>query len=70
MILLDTDMLTLLLKGHARVQKRMQTADADVATTVITWMEVLLGRFQLTGSSRRMVGWTRPSRTSSMQTTA
>ena len=46
MILLDTDMLTLLLRGHPRVQKRMQSADSDVATTVITWMEVLQGRFQ------------------------
>jgi predicted nucleic acid-binding protein len=46
MILLDTDMLTLLLQDHPRVRKRMQSAEADVATTVITWMEVLQGRFQ------------------------
>jgi tRNA(fMet)-specific endonuclease VapC len=46
MILLDTDMLTLLLQGHPRVQKRMQSAETDVATTVITWMEVMQGRFQ------------------------
>jgi predicted nucleic acid-binding protein len=46
MILLDTDTLTLLLQGHPRVQKRMRPAEADVATTIITWMEVLQGRFQ------------------------
>jgi tRNA(fMet)-specific endonuclease VapC len=46
MILLDTDMLTLLFQGHPRVRKRMQSAEADVATTIITWMEVLQGRFQ------------------------
>jgi tRNA(fMet)-specific endonuclease VapC len=46
MILLDTDTLTLLLQGHPRVQKRMRSAEADVATTIITWMEVLQGRFQ------------------------
>jgi tRNA(fMet)-specific endonuclease VapC len=46
MILLDADMLTLLLQGHPRVQKRMHSAEADVATTIITWMEVMQGRFQ------------------------
>jgi tRNA(fMet)-specific endonuclease VapC len=46
MILLDTDMLTLLLQGHPRVQKRMHSAETDVATTIITWMEVMQGRFQ------------------------
>ncbi len=46
MILLDTDTLTLLFQGHPLVQKRMQSANADVATTIITWMEVLQGRFQ------------------------
>ena len=45
-ILLDTDTLTLLLQGHPRVQKRMRSAETDVATTIITWMEVLQGRFQ------------------------
>lgn len=39
-------MLTLLLQGHHRVQKRMHSAEADVATTIITWMEVMQGRFQ------------------------
>jgi tRNA(fMet)-specific endonuclease VapC len=46
MVLLDTDTLTLLLRGHPRVQKRMRSAETDVATTVVTWMEVLQGRFQ------------------------
>jgi tRNA(fMet)-specific endonuclease VapC len=46
MILLDTDMFTLLLQGHPRVQKRMHSAEEDVATTIITWMEVMQGRFQ------------------------
>ena len=46
MILLDTDMLTLLLQGNPRVQKRMRSAEPDVATTVVTWMEVMQGRFR------------------------
>jgi tRNA(fMet)-specific endonuclease VapC len=46
MVLLDTDTLTLLLRGHPRVLKRMRAAESDVATTVVTWMEVLQGRFQ------------------------
>ena len=46
MILLDTDTLTLDLQGHPRVQKRMHSAEANAATTIITWMEVMQGRFQ------------------------
>jgi predicted nucleic acid-binding protein len=46
MVLLDTDTLTLLLRGHPRVQKRMRSAKTDVATTVVTWLEVLQGCFQ------------------------
>ena len=46
MILLDTDTLTLLLQGDTRVQKRMRSAETDVATTVVTWMEVMQGRFR------------------------
>jgi tRNA(fMet)-specific endonuclease VapC len=45
MILLDTDMLTLLFQGHARVGSRMRSAQEDVATTIITRIEVLRGRF-------------------------
>jgi tRNA(fMet)-specific endonuclease VapC len=44
-ILLDTDTLTLLFQGHARVQSRLRTAEPEVATTIITWIEVLQGRF-------------------------
>ncbi len=45
MILLDTDTLTLLFQGHARVEARLRTADEAVATTIITRIEVLQGRF-------------------------
>jgi hypothetical protein len=45
MILLDTDMLTLLFQGHARVERRMRSAENNVATTIITRIEVLRGRF-------------------------
>lgn len=45
MILLDTDTLTLLFQGHARVQSRMRSAEQDVATSIITRIEVLQGRF-------------------------
>src|SRR5438105_2663179 len=45
MILLDTDMLTLLFQGHARVQARLRSAGEAVATTIITRIEVLQGRF-------------------------
>jgi tRNA(fMet)-specific endonuclease VapC len=45
MFLLDTDTLTLLFQGHARVQSRLQSAEQDVGTTIITRIEVLRGRF-------------------------
>ena len=45
MILLDTDVLTLLFQGHERVVDRMQSSEDDVTTSVITWIEVLQGRF-------------------------
>jgi tRNA(fMet)-specific endonuclease VapC len=38
-------MLTLLFQGHARVLGRMRSAEQDVATTIITRIEVLQGRF-------------------------
>jgi tRNA(fMet)-specific endonuclease VapC len=44
-ILLDTDTLTLLFQGHARVHSRLRSAEEDVATTIITRIEVLQGRF-------------------------
>jgi predicted nucleic acid-binding protein len=46
MVLLDTDTLTALLRGHPGVQKRIRLAETNIATTVVTWMEVLPGRFQ------------------------
>lgn len=45
MILLDTDTLTLLFQGHPGVASRMRAAEPDVATTIITRIEVLQGRF-------------------------
>ena len=45
MILLDTDILTLLFQGHAGVQSRLRSAEQDVATSIITRIEVLQGRF-------------------------
>jgi tRNA(fMet)-specific endonuclease VapC len=45
MVLLDTDTLTLLFQGHARVRSRMEGEEPDVATTIISWIEVLRGRF-------------------------
>jgi tRNA(fMet)-specific endonuclease VapC len=44
-ILLDTCTLTLLFQGHAAVASRMRAAEPDVATTIITRIEVLQGRF-------------------------
>jgi tRNA(fMet)-specific endonuclease VapC len=43
--LLDTDTLTLLFQGHDRVQSHLRSAETDVATTIITRIEVLQGRF-------------------------
>lgn len=45
MILLDTDILTLLTSGHPRVVERVGAAVEIVATTVITRIEILQGRF-------------------------
>ncbi|MBY0526546.1 MAG: hypothetical protein K2R98_24335 [Gemmataceae bacterium] len=45
MILLDTDTLTLLIQGHAGVARHMHAAEPNVATTIITRIEVLQGRF-------------------------
>ena len=45
MFILDTDTLTHLLRGHERVTaKRAQTTE-EVTLTVVTWIEVLQGRF-------------------------
>jgi tRNA(fMet)-specific endonuclease VapC len=46
MILLDTDILTLLFQGHARIANQMKATEDEVATTLVTWIEVLQGRFE------------------------
>ncbi len=45
MILLDTDILTRYLAGHPRVLERVRLAEEVPATTVISRIEVLQGRF-------------------------
>jgi len=44
MNLLDTDTLTLLMSGHARITERVGQADR-VAITLVTRIEILQGRF-------------------------
>lgn len=45
MILLDTDTLVLFNAGHARITARIAAAEDVIATTVITQIEILRGRF-------------------------
>lgn len=45
MILLDTDILTLWLTGHAKVGRRVLQTSDPVAITVISRIELLRGRF-------------------------
>jgi tRNA(fMet)-specific endonuclease VapC len=46
MYLLDTDTLTLIHAGYARVSERQRTVpSSEVATTIITRIEILQGRF-------------------------
>jgi tRNA(fMet)-specific endonuclease VapC len=45
MFVLDTDTLSLLLRGHARVIDRVAHATEEVAITLITRIELLQGRF-------------------------
>jgi tRNA(fMet)-specific endonuclease VapC len=46
MHLLDTDMWTHLQRGHPRVVEAMRVLhDGEVGVTVVTWIEVLRGRF-------------------------
>lgn len=45
MFVLDTDTMTLLQHGHERVAERFRLADRKVATTLISRIEVLEGRF-------------------------
>lgn len=44
MVVLDTDILTLLFAGHEKVQRRIEQAD-DVRITTISRFEILRGRF-------------------------
>lgn len=48
MILLDTDILSLFHKGHARITARMSQIDATetVGTTIITQAEILRARYE------------------------
>ena len=46
MNLLDSDSVTLLAAGHPRVTERVLSATELVATTIITRIEVLRGRFE------------------------
>jgi tRNA(fMet)-specific endonuclease VapC len=45
MHLLDTDTLTYLHAGHPRVVEHLRSVDDEVATTIITRIEILRGRF-------------------------
>ena len=45
MILLDTDMLSLLLAGNVKVREKVRQAEEDVAITVITKVEILQARY-------------------------
>jgi tRNA(fMet)-specific endonuclease VapC len=45
MILLDTDIFTLLVTGHPEVTRRAAARSAEIAITVVTRIEVLQGRF-------------------------
>jgi tRNA(fMet)-specific endonuclease VapC len=45
MFVLDTDALSLLLRGHARLTNRVAQATEEVAITLISRIEILQGRF-------------------------
>jgi tRNA(fMet)-specific endonuclease VapC len=45
MFVLDTDTLSLFLRGHARVTERLAQATEEVTITLITRIELLRGRF-------------------------
>lgn len=45
MFVLDTDILTLLLRGHTRVTQRTNSAPREVVITIISRIEMLQGRF-------------------------
>jgi tRNA(fMet)-specific endonuclease VapC len=45
MIIFDTDILTLYTRGHPRIRQRAEQEDDEIAISLITQIEVLLGRF-------------------------
>ena len=45
MIVLDTDTVSLLFAGHARVLERYRRETDEVVTTIVTRIEMLRGRF-------------------------
>jgi tRNA(fMet)-specific endonuclease VapC len=45
MFVIDTDTLSLLMRGHQRLVERTRAADADVVSTTISRIEILQGRF-------------------------
>lgn len=45
MFVLDTDVLSLLFRGHARVTARVSRATEEVAITLVSRIEILQGRF-------------------------
>jgi tRNA(fMet)-specific endonuclease VapC len=46
MTLLDTDIFTLYLVGHSEIVRRVQSSREQLGVTIITWIEVLRGRFE------------------------
>ena len=44
-IILDTDSMSLLMHGHDGMRRRVEESGDDVATTIITRIEILQGRF-------------------------
>lgn len=46
MIILDTDVTTLMHAGHAGVAKRLEANADDIAITIVTFVETLRGRFE------------------------
>ena len=49
MFVLDTDTLSLFLRGHARVTERVAQATEEVAITLIAWIEILKDFGQVPG---------------------
>lgn len=45
MILFDTDILSLFLRGHSKVVRRTRAPEEDVAITVVTKIEIPQGRY-------------------------